>query len=181
MAISLGIRDCKIAPRTAAATWGAVVDVPYVQMMGLTPRVFSIEGTGDDKIAVVGSRLLAGAGQCRMQGVPLAVLAVITGLTVEAVTINTIASSRLSFVGGTRLPAFAIAGLGLNEDDTGDTIYFSPNVKVTGDIVLGSLEYNVLSQIEFPFTALDDGSYGFAELYERDDTDDDLTIPPYVV
>jgi hypothetical protein len=181
MSISFGLRDGKIAPRTAVGTWGAAVDIPWVQMVNVTMRVLSAEGTGDDGIAAVGSRIIAGAGQCRMQGIPLAVLALITGQSTEAITINTIATTLLSIPAGARLAHFGIAGLGLNEDDLGDTILFAPNAVVTSDITLGSLEYGVLSSVEFTFTAIADGDYNILNLYARDDTADDLTIPPYAV
>lgn len=181
MGVSFGIRDCKIAPRTAQGTWGAVIDVPFIQMLNVSERVLSAEGTGDDRIVTVPAIVIAGAGQCRMQGVPLAVLALIHGAEIETISINTISSQLLSLATGTHLKPFAIAGQGLDADELGDKFIFVPNAKVTSDITLGSMQYGTLSTLEFSFIALDDGDYTFLNFIERADTDDDLTIPPYSV
>lgn len=182
MGISFGIRDCKIAARTAAGTWGASIDVPFIQLMNVNERVLSAEGTGDDRIVTAPAIVIAGEGQCRMQGVPLSVLALIHGLDVESISINTIASELLAIPTGTHLRPFGIAGLGIDSEALGDKIIFVPNAKVTSNITLGSMEYGALSVLEFSFLALDDSDdYPFLSIAERTDTADDLTIPPYVV
>lgn len=178
MAVTFGIQDCRVAPRTGAGAYGTAVDVPHIQMMNVTMRTLSAEGTGDDRIVVVASRIIAGQGQCRMLGVPLAALAAVTGMSLasEGTTPNIIRT--LPIVAGARLPAFGIIGQGLAEEDMGDHVIYVPNAKITSDVTLGSMEYGTLSSVEFTFTAVDDGEYDILNLIEHETALSALVLPP---
>lgn len=176
MSITFGIQDAKIAARTGPDTYGTAVDVPNIQLMGVTLRVISAEGTGDDRIVVVAARAIAGQMQVRMQGVPLDVLEIVTG--VNAVDVGTpVTSTSLAIPGGQRMPAFGIVGQGLEEEGLGDQLIFVPNAKVTSDITLSTMEYGTLSQVEFTAMAIDDDDYGIINLIERVATGA-FTLPP---
>jgi hypothetical protein len=176
--VTFGIQDCKVAPRDGVDDYGTAVDVPFIQMMNITMRVISAEGTGDDRIVAVASRVIAGQGQCRMQGVPLAALAVITGMTLASEGTTPDEIDTLPIVAGTRLPAFGIVGQGLAEEGLGDLTLFVPNAKITSDVTLGTMEYGQLSQVEFTFTAIDDGEYDILNLIEHETALTALAIPP---
>lgn len=177
MPVTFGIQDAKVATRDGLNDYGTAVDVPYIQMMNVTMRVISAEGTGDDRIVAVASRVIAGQGQCRMQGVSLEALEVVTGMTLaeEGDPPNEI--KTLPIVAGTRLPAFGIIGQGLEEEGMGDVLLFTPNAKITSDVTLGTMEYGTLSQVEFTFTAIDDGEYDILNLIHRETTGA-YTLPP---
>lgn len=182
MAITFGLQDAKVAKRTAAGTYGTAIDVPHVQMVNVTMRVISAEGTGDDSLAVVASRIIAGAGQCRMQGVPLAVLALLTGMTLANEGTSPAEIDTLPIVAGARLPAFGIVGQGLAEEGLGDQVIFVPNAKITSDVQLGQMEYGALSMVEFSFTAINDNvgedGYDIINIIEHETALTTLALPP---
>lgn len=178
MPITFGIQDCKVGTRTAAGTYSTAVDVPHIQMMNVNMRVISAEGTGDDRVVAVASRIIAGTGQCRMQGVSLEALAVVTGMTLDTEGTGATVIKTLPIKAGARLPAFGVVGQGLAEDGLGDEVIFVPNAKITSDVQLGQMEYGVLSSVEFSFTAVDDGEYDILNLIEHATALTALALPP---
>jgi hypothetical protein len=165
--ISFGIQDGIVAPRTSALVYGTAVNVPHIQMMNVTARVQSAEGTGDDRIVVVASRLIAGSAQVRMQGVSLEVLEVVLGLTLIEIGSGDTLKTTLPLSAGHRLPWFGMAGQGLEEEGNGDVLIYAPKAKVASDISLGTLEYGTLSSIEFTATLLGEGDYDIIDLQHR--------------
>lgn len=170
MAVSFGIRDALIAARTAADTYGAAVDIPYIQMMSASLRVATAEGTGDDRIVITASRAIAGNLQVRVQGAPFTIFPILLGVTPDVTGVTPNKVTQIAIPGGQRMPAFGIVGQGLAEEGLGDVLLFAPNVKVTSDITLISMEYGNLSTFEFSATALADDDYGILSLVERETT-----------
>lgn len=174
--ITFGMWMGMVFPRTSALVYGAGVELEHVQMMGVTGRTLSAEGTGNDRIVVVASRKIAGSSQVRMQGVPLDALAVITGEPlVESGAAETLIRTFRYREG--RYPWFGMVGQGLEEEGNGDVLIYVPKCKIAGDINFGSLEYGVLSSIEFPVTCLGEGDYDIFDIQHRATMDDDVPFP----
>lgn len=174
--ITFGLWLGMIFPRTSALVYGAGVELPYVQMMGMTGRTLSAEGTGNDRIVVVASRRIAGNATVRMQGVPLDALAVITGepLVEEGAAETLIRTFRYR---EGRYPWFGMVGQGLEEEGNGDALLYVPKCKIAGDLAFGTMEYGVLSSLEFPVTALGEGDYDIFDIQHRATMDEDVPFP----
>lgn len=174
--ISFGMWFAAVYPRTSALVYGTGVEIPYVQMMGVTGRTLSAEGTGNDRIVVVASRKIAGTSQVRMQGVPLDAMAVVLGEPLHESGIDTTLIRTLRFREG-RYPWFGMVGQGLEEEGNGDALIYVPKCKVASDINFGSLEYGVLSSVEFSVTCLGEGDYDIIDIQHRATMDEDVPFP----
>lgn len=165
--ITFGIADALIATWNGTGEYGDAIDVPHINMMNATVRVLSAEGTGDDRIVAVASRIIAGTVQMRMTAVPLNVLEIIYGVDLVSVGADATLTETLPIMAGQRLPWFGVVGQGLEEESLGDILMFAPKCKVTSDIQLGSMEYGVLSSVEFTATCLGEDDYGILYLQQR--------------
>lgn len=174
--ISFGLWAAFVYPRTSALVYGTGVELQYVQMMGMTGRVLSAEGTGNDRIVVVASRKIAGTSQVRMQGVPLDAMAVILGEPLAESGSGSTLIRTLRYREG-RYPWFGMVGQGLEEEGNGDVLLYMPKGKVASDINFGSLEYGVLSSVEFSMTCLGEGDYDIFDIQHRATTDEAVPFP----
>lgn len=175
-----GLADSKVGTwiNTAGTTsYGTLVDVMSVQMMGSAIAVVSGELTGDDRITAQFSRLIAGNINVRFAGALLEVLAVVFGIAVVAsgTTPNRIEHHRL--VGGARLPYFGMIGQGLAEEGLGDMLVFAPKIKITSDITLTNMEYGAWQICEFTARAVDDQDWGILNIVRRETTGT-FVMPP---
>ena len=204
--IEFGTRT-KIATLTAAAAVGATSltvaalpealeagDVGYsgygprvygfeVQMFGGTVRVRSAEGFARDRLAVVASSKIGGAGNCRILGLDIDVMAVILG---ETLIVNGSGATqvRTLSVSTGRLPHFGIIGKaeqqqGVDSDEVaqGDGLLFMPNVVATADIAQGTMEDGNLATVEFPYTGVTADPFNVINDIERA-TEGNFTLPP---
>lgn len=175
--ISFGVADALIATRTGAGEYDTAIDVPHINMMNATVRVLSAEGVGDDRIVAVASRIIAGTVQMRMTSVPMNVLEIIYGVDLIEVGADETLTRTLPIMAGQRLPWWGVVGQGLEEEGMGDMLLFAPKCKITSDIQLGSMEYGVLSSVEFTATCLGEEDYGILYLQHRATTGEfDLPI-----
>lgn len=165
--VTFGVNDAIIAPWTGTGTYGTPVDVPHISMMNATVRVLSAEGVGDDRIVAVASRVIAGSVQMRMTAVPVNVLEIIYGVDLISVGADDTLVETLPISAGQRLPWFGVVGQGLEEEGLGDVILAANKCKVTSDIQLGSMEYGVLSSVEFTATCLGEEDYPIFYLQQR--------------
>jgi uncharacterized membrane protein len=165
--VTFGLADGLIATRTGTGTYDAAIDVPHIQMMNATVRVLSAEGTGDDRIVALASRIIAGTVQMRMQAVPFNVLEIILGTDIYAVGADDTLVETIPLMAGTRLPWFGVVGQGLEEEGLGDVMMFAPKCKVASDISLGTMEYGTLSLVEFTATCLGEDDYPVLALQQR--------------
>lgn len=165
--VTFGVQDGLIAPRTGPAEYGDGIDIPFLQMINATTRTLSAEGTGDMSIVALGSIAIAGTVQVRMQGVPIDVLAIIYGSTIFESGVDAALVRTLPVFAGQRYPYWAIVGQGLETEDLGDQLIQALKCKVTSDIILGTMEYGVLSSVEFTATALGEEGYPIFHLQER--------------
>lgn len=204
--IEFGTRT-KTATLTAAAAVGAVSltvaalpealvagDVGYsgygprvygieVEMIGGTVRVRSAEGFARDRLAVVASSKIGGAGTCRLLGLDIDVMAVVLG---ETIIVNGSGATqvRTLSVSTGRLPHFGIIGKaeqqqGVESDEVaqGDSLLFMPNVVATADITQGTMEDGNLQRVEFPYTGVVSDPFNVINVIERA-TEGDFTLPP---
>lgn len=177
MAVSFGIVDALIALRNATDDYEDGIDVPFIQMMGASLRTLSAEGNGDNKIAVVASVPIAGQVQVRVLGAPFAVIALITGATPIVTGSGSTVVTTLPLVGGVNYPHFAVVGKGQAAQGTGDQLIFAPDLVITSDVTLMSMEYGALNNLEFTAMAVDDETYGILRLLERATTGG-IALPP---
>lgn len=197
----------KIATLTAAAAVGATsitvsalpnaltaADVAYsgygprrynleVQMVGGTVRVRSAEGFSNDRLAVVASSKIGGAGNCRLLGIDIDAMAVALG---ETVIVNGSGATQVRTLSVTtgRLPHFGIIGMseqqqGADSDEValGDALIFMPNVVPTSDITQGAFEDGNLATVEFPYTGVPADPFKVLNIIERA-TSGDYILPP---
>lgn len=177
MSVSFGIQDGLISPYVAAGEYGDGIDIPFLQMMNATTRVLSQEGTGDMAIVAIGAVIIAGTVQVRMQGVPLDVLAIIYGSTIYESGADETLIRTLPIAAGQRLPYWGVVGMGLEAEGLGDQLLYAPKCKVTSDITLGTMEYGVLSSVEFTATCLGEEGYNIFNLSQRVTTGE-FDLPP---
>lgn len=157
--VTFGITDALIATWTGTGTYGDPIDVPHVQMMNATVRVLSAEGTGDNRIVALGAHVIAGTVQVRMTAVPFNVLEIIFGIDIYSVGADLTLIETLPISAGQRLPYFGIVGLGEEAEGLGGVLLGANKAKVASDITLGSMEYGVLSSVEFTATCLGEDDY----------------------
>lgn len=159
--------------------YGPAAVINAVQMMTGNVRVRSAEGYGDDELKVIAGSKIGGGGQCRMLGVTLEALAIITG---DEITDDP--GVRVLAVDTGRLPHFGIVGMaeerpGVDTEDAGDgdELIFLPNCVATSDITLGTFEDGAFQTVEFSYGAVKSGDYKIINIIERETTGD-FTIPP---
>lgn len=165
--VTFGLADAIIASWTGTGTYGDPEDIPHVSMMNATVRTLSAEGTGDDRIVAVPARTIAGTVQVRMTSVPFTVLEIIYGVDMITTGADETLIETLPISAGTRLPWWGIVGQGLEEDGLGDVLLAANKCKVTSDITLGSMEYGVISSVEFTATCLGEDDYPIFYLQHR--------------
>lgn len=174
--ITFGMWKAIVFPRTSALVYGTGVELKYAQMMNVTGRVLSAEGTGNDRIVVVASRKIAGSAQVRMQGIPLAAAAVVIGEPLDEVGADDTLVRTLRYREG-RFPWFGMVGQGLEEEGQGDALIYCPKAKIASDVVFGGMEYGVLSSLEFTVTLLGETDYDIFDIQHRATMDEEIPFP----
>lgn len=157
--VTFGVSDAIIATWEGTGEYGDPIDVPHVQMMNATVRVLSAEGTGDNRIVALGAMIIAGTVQVRMTAVPLQVLEIIYGIDLVSIGADETLVETLPIMAGQRLPYFGLVGLGEEAEGLGGILLGANKAKVASDIQLGSMEYGVLSSVEFTATCLGEDDY----------------------
>lgn len=172
-----GLEDCKVAQWIATNSYGAAVDVPSIQMMGVTLNQVTAELTGDDEITATASRSIGAEVRIRFGGVSLAALEVLLGIDTTTQNAEPAEVKQLKITGGNRMPYFGIVGKALAEEGAGAFMVFLPKVKVTSDVVLASLEYGAWAIPEVTARGVADATYGIVNLIELQE-DAAVQIPP---
>lgn len=132
----LQLKDVEIAPLTTDAdppVYGALVDVPGIQTLEITPHLEEVELRGDDQILDIFSRVDYIEWSWKNAKVPLEVLKVLLGgsVTLSGVTPN---QKQVYALGGTDKPAwFKLEGQALYvEEGLGDVHVVLYKCKCTG-------------------------------------------------
>jgi hypothetical protein len=190
-AAALGATSLTVSALPEALTAGDIAYSGYgprvygfeVQMVGGTTRVRSAEGFARDRLAVVPSSKIGGAGNCRILGLDIDVMAVIFGETIISNGSAATLVRTLSVTTG-RLPHFGIVGKaeqqqGVDSDEValGDALIFMPDVVPTADITMGAFEDGNLATVEFPYTGITVAPFNVINMIERA-TEGDFTLPP---
>lgn len=169
-----GLNDVKVATWNATNDYGEEVDVPSVQLLGITMRVQSAELEGDDEITASGSRVIGARGRLRFGSVSIAALEVLLGIASVA---SGSENDYLQIGGGDNLPYFGICGKALAEEGDGDFHAFLPKCKIMGDVELAVLQYGQFAIPEVEFMAVNDDTYDAINLIEHA-TAASVAIPP---
>lgn len=167
-----GVNDAKVARWTATDTYGTLTDVMGIQMAQATMQVVSAIANGDDKVVAAASRLTGVSLQMRFVGLNPSMLAVITGVALD--TISSVINQQ--FLGGERLPYFGVIVKALSEE-IGDTWIFLPKCKIMSDFVIFQGEFGAFTTPEVTVQAVDDDTWGLANLITHP-TDVPITIIP---
>lgn len=174
---TFGLNDCKVAIRTSNNVYATAVDVPSIQMMGVTMRVQAAEGEGDDKITVSAARVIGGKARMRWLGIDFDVLEVIFNLTATESNTTPNRGSMLKIPAGVKLPYIGICGKALAEEGSGDLFCFVPKARIMSDITIAELQYGQFATNEFEVSFLEDETYQCMEFIEHE-TAAAVTIPP---
>lgn len=175
---SFGLRDCKVATYTATNSYGTAVDVPSVQLLGITLKMVNAELTGDDTVTAIAARAIRAEGRVRFGSVSIAVLEVLFGLTATSSVASPNRVKNFKIPGGTRMPYFGIAGVAVAEEGVpGDLTVFIPKCKISGDVNLVQLEYGNFAIPELPFMAVDDATFGIMDIVEHETAITTVVIP----
>jgi hypothetical protein len=169
--------DVKVAAYTATDTYGAAVDVPSVQLYGVTMRVRSAEGEGDGKITVTASRVIGGKARIRFLGIDFEVLEVLIGLTANESGSTPNRGNLLEIPAGHKLPHFGICGRSFAEEGTGDFHIFIPKARIMSDVELAVLQLGQFATPEFEIGFVDDDTYEAFQFIEHE-TATAVVIPP---
>lgn len=173
--VSFGLNDAKIAAWDGDGTYGTAVDVPSVQMLGVTLRFSSAELTGDDRITATAARAIGGTCRLRYGSINLAMLEVMLGgaTTSSVASPNSVRNYRVN--GGGVNPYFGLVGK--SNAESGDTHVFAPQVKITGDMPIAMLEYGAFSVPEVEATLVADETWGVLSIIQHE-TATAVAIPP---
>lgn len=126
---SFGLRDAKIARWNGDGTYGPMVDVPSVQLMGVNIQTTNAQLEGDDVITDVHAKATSGQVTIRFGSVALEVLEILTDRTIESSGSTPNAVDRLSFT-GTNFRWFALCGKAESTNGVGDVHFFVPKCKI---------------------------------------------------
>jgi len=176
--VTFGIAGALIATRTGTGIYGDAIDCPHVRMMNATVRVLSAEGNGDNRIVALGSMIIAGTVQIQMTAVPVNVLEIIYGIDLVSVGADLTLVETLPITAGQRLPYWGMVGLGEEAEGLGGILLGVNKAKIISDVQLGSMEYGVLSSVEFTATCLGEDDYPIFYLQQLADiTTLELALP----
>jgi hypothetical protein len=174
---TFGLNDAKLATYVATGSYGTAVDVPSVQMMGVTLRVQAAEGEGDDHITVSASRVIGGRCRMRLLGIDFDLLEILFNITATESGSTPNRGNLLKIPTGVKLPYFGVCGKALAEEGSGDLHVFVPKAKIMSDITLAELQYGQFATNEFEVSFVDDDTYEALELIEHE-TSTAIAIPP---
>lgn len=167
-----GLADCKIAVWNSAGSYGTLVDIMSIQLLGVTLQQVSAQLTGDDRITATAARAIGGTVQMRFGGINLDSLAVLLGKAIG--TISSV--EQIGIQGGHRFPYVGIIGKALAEEGGGDFWVYAPKAKLMSDFQL-SMEYGTFAIPEVTVQLVADDSYGVINLVSHP-TDVAITVMP---
>jgi hypothetical protein len=144
-----------------------------VQAINTTLQEVSAILNGDDQITATAALAIGGQAVFRFGGISLDALAIMTGKAV--VTVSSVETVQIK--GGDRMPYFGIIGKALAAEGAGDTWYYIPKAKITGDFNLGQMEYGTFAIPEVTVQLVHDASYGIINIITHP-TDVPITVMP---
>lgn len=133
--VNFGLKDAKAAPWLGDGTWGVQVDVPSVQLIGVTAQMVSGELLGDDTKTDVHAKIIAGRCRLRWGGVSLDVLAAISNQTITS-SGSTPNRIRRIKVAADSMKYFGLCGLANATNAKGDKHVWIPKMKIVSDVTL---------------------------------------------
>lgn len=149
------VDDVKICVNNGDGTFGALVDVPSVDLFQVGMRMKSAEMRGDARITAVASQVEAVEFQIRMGSFNLDVYEVLFGATSDESGTTPSRYKEIEIGAGLRMPYFAICGRSLAGEGAGGTLFFVPYVKIMQTVSV-RIEYNSFSMPEVNALALGD-------------------------
>lgn len=171
---SFGLADVKVASWSSAGSYGSLQDVMSVQALNVTMQQVSAILNGDDQITATAANAIGGQAVFRFGGISLDALAIMTGKAVG--TISSV--EQIQIEGGDRMPYFGIIGKALAAEGTGDTWYYLPKAKITGDFSFGQMEYGTFTIPEVTVQLVNDASYGIINIITHPTALDITVMPP---
>jgi hypothetical protein len=172
-----GLRDCKVAAWNATNSYGTAVDVPSVQLLGVTLGVKSDKLEGDDRTTAAGARATGGKTRCRFGSVSVQALEVLLGLASDPSGSTPNRQDLLQITGGDSMPYIGICGQAVAEEGSGDTHVFVAKCKIMSDVNLAELELGKFAIPEVELEIVDDYTYGLIQIIEHE-TETAVVIPP---
>lgn len=133
--VNFGVKDGKAAPWLGNGSWGAQVDVPSVQLIGVTAQMQSGELLGDDVKTDIHAKIISGRCRLRWGGLKLDILPVISNqtLTSSGSTPNRV---RRVKVAADSMKYFGLCGKSDSTNALGDDHVWVPKLKIVSDITL---------------------------------------------
>lgn len=171
------LEDAKVATNNLNGTFGAAVDVPSVQLVGVKYNTSTAQLEGDAGITSVVAKAISATMTVRFGSINLQTLAIITGETLSQSGSTPTRVHRMKFTGD-NFPWFAICGkTSAAENTSADTHVFVPKMKCTEGFEV-RMEYNAFSIPEIPAMAIKDPDYlAIFEVIEHE-TAEAVAIPP---
>jgi len=155
---SFGLQDCKVGLNNLDGTFGTLVDVPSIQLIGINLQTVNAQLEGDDVITDTHSRAISAQVTIRFGSISIAALEVITGVTKALGGITADNQEQLKF-GNINFPYFGIAGYADSTGSAGGNVqFFAPKVKITEGFEV-SFEYGAYSIPNLTATAIYDDDY----------------------
>lgn len=155
---NFGLRDGKVATWNGDGTYGTNVDIPSIQLLGISIQTTNAQLEGDDVITDVHAKAISGQFRLRFGGkISQAVMEILTGRTRESSGVTPNRVSRIKYT-GLNFPWVGACGRADATNGAGDTHTWIPKFKITEGFE-AVYEYGNYSIPELTCMAVPDDQY----------------------
>ncbi len=173
-----GLDDVKIASWNTDGTYDSAVDVPSVQMYGISVQTVNAQLEGDDTITDTHAIAISSEVKLRFGSIPFDALQVLLGISyIQSSTGGVTDRVRTLKIGNIKFPYFGIVGKAYSTQDGGDTQIFVPKVKIMSGFEIG-MQYGQYVIPELTCMAVRSELYDSIVIPVKHEQAVAVTIPP---
>lgn len=172
-AYKFGLNDCKVAPWSAAESYGTAVDVESIQLMGVEFNTESGQLEGDDIITDAHAKIQSVTVRIRFGFKDLDVVEVLTGVT----NTESAPDTESMIFGRDNMQYFALCGRVDSTEGGGDMHIFIPKCKLMEGFGLTMEKGRYITPEITAMAVYEGATYGMAKVIQHN-TAADVVIPP---